>query len=66
MRLSPGGKGGDFLVTNVQPVDSAMTAQRICDSIKAIAHDPVDAPNASCGKGFNQLVGNGFGHDLVL
>jgi hypothetical protein len=43
MRLGAGREGGDFLVSDVDPLDLSLASYGISQPIEAIAHDTVDA-----------------------
>src|SRR5258706_12951040 len=49
-----------------QTLNAAMAEQRIGEAIEAVAHDSVDALNASGGEGFDHLVCNSACHDILL
>jgi hypothetical protein len=62
MRLGAGGKGGDLLVPDVEPLDIAAPTDCIREPVQAIADDAVDALHARGGQGFNELVCYSYCH----
>src|ERR1700761_1932194 len=63
MGFGPGGKSGDFFVTDVKPLDLALLADGVGKAVQAVADDAIDALYAGCGEGFGKLFGNG-GHGI--
>src|SRR5580692_11674799 len=64
MRLGAGRECGDLLVADVDPLDLALSSQRIGQPIQAVADDAVNPLNSGHRKGFGELVRNGL-HDLA-
>ena len=50
MRLGAGRKRGDLLVPDMDPLDLALAAHRVGQSIQAVADDAVDSLDASGGE----------------
>src|ERR1700742_603057 len=63
MRFGTGCESRDLLMPYMHPLDLALTADRIGQSIQAVADDAVNPLHAGDGEGFRKLVGNCFGHD---
>src|SRR5882757_841110 len=64
MRLGARRKGRDLLMTDVNPLDLALSPQRIGEPVQAVADDAVDPLHAHRGKRFGELIGDGL-HDLA-
>ena len=58
----PGGKGGDFFVTHMYPLDIATAAYHIGEAVKAVAHHAIDALDAGGNQGSHELFGDGLAH----
>jgi hypothetical protein len=56
------GEGRDLLVPDVHPLDLALAAERIGQTVQAVADDAVDALDAGCREGFGELIGHGLCH----
>src|ERR1700733_7981577 len=48
--LGAGGEGTDFLVPDMDPFDLALPAQRVRQSVQAVANDAIDALDARRGQ----------------
>jgi hypothetical protein len=64
VRLGTGRKGRDLLMTDVDPLNLALSPQRIGKPVQAVADDAVDPLHARRGKRFGELIGDGL-HDLA-
>jgi hypothetical protein len=62
MRLSAGGKCGNLLVPDMKPLDFAVPADSICQTVQAVADNAVDAFHACGGECFNKLVSHCLCH----
>src|SRR5207248_2789699 len=62
MRLGARGESGDLLVSDVHPLDLSLAADRIGQTIQAIADDAVDALDAGRREGLGELIGYGLRH----
>ena len=60
MRLGAGREGGDFFVPDVDPFDLALAADRVGQTVQAVADDAVDALDAGGREGFGELIRNVF------
>ena len=57
-----GSEGGDLLVPDVHPLDLALAAQRVGQTVQTVADDAVDALDTGCREGFGELIGHGLCH----
>jgi hypothetical protein len=62
MRLGAGREGRDLLVAYVHPFDLALAADRIGQSVQAVADDAIYPLHASGSEGFRKLIGDCFCH----
>ena len=58
LRFARGGKGGDLLMPDVNPVDRLSFAQRVGEAVQAVADYAEDALDARLGQGLCDEVGN--------
>src|SRR5882672_3770173 len=63
MRLGARREGCHLLVPDMHPLDPTLAAQRVGQSVQAVADDAIDPLYARCGKGFGELICYGL-HDL--
>jgi len=63
MRLGAGRECGDLLVPYVEPLDLAMAADGIRQSIEAVADNAIDALDTRGSQRFHELVSNDPRHD---
>jgi hypothetical protein len=63
MRLSTRGKCGNLLVPDMKPLDFAVPADSIRQTIQAIADNAVDAFHARGGECFDKLVSHCLCHN---
>jgi hypothetical protein len=56
MRFGAGGEGGDLLVTDVQPFDLALPANRIGQAVEAVTDNAVDTFDTGDSESFGKLV----------
>ena len=59
MGLGTRRKGRDFLMPHMDPVDFALSANRVRETIETVADDAVNAFYAGGGEGLCELIGNG-------
>jgi hypothetical protein len=59
MRLGASRECCNFLVTDMHPLDLALAAQRVCETVQAIADDAVNPLDANRREGVGELVRNG-------
>ncbi len=64
MRLGAGRECGDLFVADVDPLDLALSSQRIGQPIQAVADDAMDPLDAGRREGLGELIRNGL-HDLA-
>ena len=64
MRLGAGREGRDFFMPDMHPLDLVLGADRIGESVQAVADDAIDALDAGCRKGCGELICYRF-HDLA-
>ena len=62
MRLGARGESGDLLVSDVHPFDLALAADRIGQTIQAIADNAVDPLDAGRREDLRELIGYGLRH----
>jgi hypothetical protein len=65
VRLGSGSEGRGLLVTQMYPIDLALTADCIGQPVQAVADDTIDPFHAGDGEDFCKLVSDGFGRDDV-
>jgi hypothetical protein len=63
MRLGAGRECGDLLMAYVEPLDLAVAAHGIGQSIEAVADDAIDALDTRGSQRFHELVSNDLCHD---
>jgi hypothetical protein len=56
MRLGAGREGGDLFMADVNPLDLALSSQRVGQPIEAVADNAVDSLDAGRRKGFSELI----------
>jgi hypothetical protein len=62
MRFGAGRKGSDLLVPDMQPLDLAVLADGISESIQTVHDNTVDALDTDLDEDFGELFGNaGYG-----
>ena len=57
VRFGAGGEGAGLLVAHMNPLDLALSADRIGEAVEAVADDAVDAFDAGRGEGLDELIG---------
>jgi hypothetical protein len=62
MRLGTGSEGGDFLVSDVDPLDLSLAPYGVSQPIEAITHDTVDALDPCGGEDLDELLSNNLCH----
>jgi hypothetical protein len=62
MCLRAGRERGDLLVPDMDPLDLAVTADSIGQTVEAVADDAVDAFHARGDECFDELVSHNPGH----
>jgi hypothetical protein len=55
-----------FFMANMNPVDTAITAQGIIEEIQTVASDTINSTDTSSLEHFDQLLGNGAAHGILL
>ena len=50
------GKRGDFFVTHVNPIDGAVSAQRIRKAVERVAWEAIDALDSGISQTFYQII----------
>jgi hypothetical protein len=63
VRFATGRESRDLLVPHMHPFYLALPADRIGQTIQAIADDAVDPLDAGGGESFRKLISDCFGHD---
>jgi hypothetical protein len=66
MRLSSRRKRCNLLVPDMEPLDLAMPADGVRQTVEAVANNPVDALNPCGGKCLDELVRYGLCHGLPI
>jgi len=56
----------DFLVPHVDPFDFTVASHGVGQTVQAVAHNAIDAFDAGRREGFCELIGDVFGHDILL
>src|SRR5262249_43520271 len=56
MRLGAGCERADLLMSHVDPLDLALTANGVGQTVQAVADDPVDALDSRDREGFDKLI----------
>ena len=62
MRFGARREGRHLLVPDMNPLDLALTAQRVGQAVQAIANDAINPLDARNGKNLRELVRDGFDH----
>jgi hypothetical protein len=60
VRLGACRESRDLLVPDMHPLDLALAAQRVGQSIQAVADNTVDPPDAGCSEGSSKLIRDNF------
>src|ERR1700722_12046720 len=64
MRLGACREGGNFFVPDMDPFDLALPAERIRQTVQAVADNAIDPLDACCGQSFRELISDGC-HDFA-
>jgi hypothetical protein len=62
VRLRTGRESCDLLVPDMHPLDLALAADRIGQSIQAVANDAIYPLHAGSSEGFHELISDRFSH----
>ena len=62
MRLATGRERGDFLVSDVDPLDLSLAPYGVSQPIEAVTHDTVDALDPYRGQDLDELLSNCLRH----
>src|ERR1700693_3125094 len=62
VRFGAGREGCDLLVPDVNPLDLALSSQRVGEAVEAIADNAIDPLDARCSQGLCELIGYCFRH----
>ena len=56
MRLGTGCEGRDLLVPDMDPLDLALSPQRVSEAVEAIANNAINPLDASRGQRLDELI----------
>jgi hypothetical protein len=57
MRFSAGRECADLFMPHMHPLNLTLASQRVCNAVKAVTNNPIDALNPGSDKRIRKLIG---------